>query len=72
MLTNFKTIRKSINRLQELKQMQEDGVFEVLPKKEVSKLMLDGKTRKNLGGIVGMKQHPVALFIDPRRNEMLF
>src|SRR5690554_6022781 len=41
MLTNFKTIRKSINRLQELKQMQEDGVFEVLPKKEVSKLMLE-------------------------------
>jgi small subunit ribosomal protein S2 len=70
MLTNFKTIRKSINRLQELKQMQEDGVFEVLPKKEVSKLMLEmEKLEKNLGGIVGMKQHPVALFIvDPKKE----
>ncbi len=70
MLTNFKTIRKSINRLLDIKKMQEDGVFDVLPKKEVSKLNLEmEKLEKNLGGIVGMKQLPVALFIvDPKKE----
>jgi len=70
MLTNFKTIRKSIDRLQALKKMESDGTFEVLPKKEVSKLVLEmEKLEKNLGGIVGMKSLPVALFIvDPKKE----
>ncbi|MGI6084107.1 MAG: 30S ribosomal protein S2 [Acetivibrionales bacterium] len=70
MLTNFKTIRKSIDRLQELKKMEADGIFDVLPKKEVSKLNLEmEKLEKNLGGIVEMKKLPVALFIvDPKKE----
>ncbi|NLL68185.1 MAG: 30S ribosomal protein S2 [Clostridiaceae bacterium] len=70
MLTNFKTIRKSIDRLLELKKMESDGIFEVLPKKEVSRLNLEmEKLEKNLGGIVGMKKLPVALFIvDPKKE----
>ncbi len=70
MLTNFKTIRKGIDRLQELKKMESDGTFEVLPKKEVSKLMLEmEKLEKNLGGITEMRKHPVALFIvDPKKE----
>ncbi len=70
MLTNFKTIRKSIDRLLELKKMQEDGIFEVLPKKEVSKLNLEmEKLEKNLGGIVEMKKLPAAVFVvDPKKE----
>jgi len=70
MLTNFKTIRKSIDRLLELKKMESEGVFDVLPKKEVSKLRLEmEKLEKNLGGIVGMKKLPVAIFIvDPKKE----
>ncbi len=70
MLTNFKTIRRSIDRLLALKQMESDGIFDVLPKKEVSKLNLEmEKLEKNLGGIVGMKKLPVALFIvDPKKE----
>lgn len=70
MLTNFKTIRKGIDRLQELKKMESDGTFEVLPKKEVSKLVLEmEKLEKNLGGITEMRKHPVALFIvDPKKE----
>lgn len=70
MLTNFKTIRKSIDRLLALKKMETDGTFEVLPKKEVSKLVLEKeKLEKNLGGIVEMKKLPAALFIvDPKKE----
>ena len=70
MLTNFKTIRKGIDRYNELKKLEQDGVFEVLPKKEVSKLKLEmEKLEKNLGGITEMKKHPVALFIvDPKKE----
>ena len=70
MLTNFKTIRKGIDRLQELKKMEADGIFEVLPKKEVSKLNLEmEKLEKNLGGITEMKKLPVALFVvDPKKE----
>ncbi|NLU52633.1 MAG: 30S ribosomal protein S2 [Clostridiaceae bacterium] len=70
MLTNFKTIRRSIDRLLELKKMQSEGIFEVLPKKEVSKLVLEmEKLEKNLGGIVEMKKLPVAIFvIDPKKE----
>jgi len=70
MLTNFKTIRKSIDRLLELKKMEEEGVFSVLPKKEVSKLILEmEKLEKNLGGIVEMKKLPAAVFVvDPKKE----
>jgi small subunit ribosomal protein S2 len=70
MLTNFKTIRKGIDRLNELKKMEADGTFDVLPKKEVSKLNLEmEKLEKNLGGITEMKKLPVALFIvDPKKE----
>ena len=52
MLTNFKTIRTRIARLKELEKMQEDGTFEVLPKKEVAVLLHEKeKLDKNLGGI---------------------
>jgi small subunit ribosomal protein S2 len=70
MLTNFKTIRKGIDRLNELKKFEAEGVFDVLPKKEVIKLRLEmEKLEKNLGGIVEMKRLPVALFIvDPKKE----
>jgi len=70
MVTNFKTIRRSIDRLNELKKLEEEGVFEVLPKKEVTKLRLEmEKLEKNLGGIVEMKKLPAAMFIvDPKKE----
>ncbi len=68
MLTNFSTIKGRINRLKQLKGMQEDGTFELLPKKEVLKLNAEiEKLEKFLGGIKDMKDLPGALFIiDPR------
>ncbi|MCX7711846.1 MAG: 30S ribosomal protein S2 [Clostridia bacterium] len=70
MLTNFKTIQKRINRLKQLTDMEKDGVFEVLPKKEVIKLKGEmEKLEKYLGGIKDMKRLPGALFIvDPRKE----
>ncbi len=70
MLTNFKTIRRGIDRLNEIKKMEADGTFEVLPKKEVSKLKLEmEKLDKNLGGITEMKKQPFVLFIvDPKKE----
>ena len=72
MMTNFKTIRKRIERLNELQKMEEDGTFEVLPKKEVIKLKLEmEKLEKNLGGIREMKRTPGALFVvDPRKERI--
>ena len=72
MLTNFKTIRRRIDRLAQLRKMQEDGTFELLPKKEVSKLELEiEKLEKYLGGIKDMKEFPGALFIvDPRKERI--
>ncbi|NLD46016.1 MAG: 30S ribosomal protein S2 [Clostridiaceae bacterium] len=72
MLTNFKTIRKRIDRLKELMQMENDGVFEVLPKKEVIKLKGEmEKLEKYLGGIKNMKGVPGALFVvDPRKERI--
>ncbi len=72
MLTNFKTIRKRIDRLNELTKMEQEGVFEVLPKKEVIKLKGEmDKLEKNLGGIKNMKKIPGALFIvDPRKERI--
>jgi small subunit ribosomal protein S2 len=70
MLTNFKTIRKRIDRLNELNKMEEEGVFELLPKKEVIKLKKEmTELDKNLGGIKEMKKLPGCLFIvDPRKE----
>ena len=72
MLTNFKTIRQRINRLNELDAMETDGSFEVLPKKEVIKLRLEReKLDKNLGGIREMKRLPGAIFVvDPRKERI--
>ena len=70
MLTNFKTMRTRIDRLAQLKKMQEDGTFAMLPKKEVAKLNLEiEKLEKYLGGVKDMKKLPGALFIvDPRKE----
>jgi small subunit ribosomal protein S2 len=69
-LTNFKTIRKRIKRLNDLYKMEEDGIYDALPKKEVAKLRAErAKLEKNLGGIKEMKEMPQALFIiDPRKE----
>ena len=72
MLTNFKTIQSRINRLKEIEAMQEDGTFDVLPKKEVIKLNLEiEKLEKFMGGIKDMTEMPGALFIvDPRKERI--
>ena len=71
-LTNFQTIRKRINRLTELENMENDGTFEVLPKKEVVLLNKEkAKLEKNLGGIKEMAQLPDVLFvIDPKKEHI--
>ncbi|MGD9677146.1 MAG: 30S ribosomal protein S2 [Vulcanibacillus sp.] len=71
-LTNFSTIQKRINRLKELEKMEEDGTFEVLPKKEVIILNKEkSRLEKFLGGIKGMKKIPGAIFIvDPRKERI--
>jgi small subunit ribosomal protein S2 len=70
MLTNFETIRKSIDRLNELERMKEGGLFEVLPKKEVTNLEREmKKLSKNLSGIKNMARLPGAVFIiDPKKE----
>lgn len=70
MLTNFKTIRKRIDRLNQLEGMEQNGMFDVLPKKEVIKLRGEmEKLEKYLGGIKNMKKLPGAMFIvDPRKE----
>ena len=72
MLTNFKTIQSRINRLKEIEAMQEDGTFDVLPKKEVINLKKEmEKLTKNLGGIKEMKKLPDAIFIvDPKKERI--
>ena len=71
MLTNFETIQKRVQRLNELETMQEDGTFDVLPKKEVILLKKEmEKLEKNLGGIKEMKEIPGVLFVvDPKKKE---
>ena len=70
MLTNFKTMRTRIDRLAQLKKMQEDGTFDMLPKKEVLKLMGEmAKLEKYLGGVKDMKKLPGALFVIDSRKE---
>ena len=72
MLTNFKTIRKRIERLNKLEQMQEDGTFDVLPKKEVAQLKNEmEKLEKNLGGIKNMTRMPGAMFVVDPKNERI-
>jgi len=71
MLTNFTTIKRRIGRLEELDKMEEDGIFDVLPKKEVIKLKNEReKLEKNLGGIRNMDANKIgALFVvDPRKE----
>ena len=72
MMTNFATIKRRIARLEQLHTMQEDGTFNLLPKKEVVKLELEiEKLEKYLGGIKEMKKLPGALFIvDPRKEKI--
>ena len=72
MMTNFKTIQRRIARLEQLHTMQEDGTFNLLPKKEVVKLELEiEKLEKYLGGIKDMKKLPGALFVvDPRKEKI--
>lgn len=71
-LTNWDTISKRIDRLKELEKMEEDGTFEVLPKKEVGILLKErGKLQQNLGGIKDMPGVPDAIFIvDPRKEHI--
>ena len=72
MLTNFTTIRRRIARLSQLRKMEEDGTFDLLPKKEVIKLRLEiEKLEKFLGSIKDMNRLPGALFIvDPRKERI--
>ena len=70
MLTNFKTMRGRVDRLNQLKKMQEDGTFDMLPKKEVMKHLGEiEKLEKYLGGVKDMKTLPGALFIVDTRKE---
>jgi len=72
MLTNFRTIRRRIQRLEQLHKMAEDGTFDLLPKKEVIKLNGEiEKLEKFLGGIKNMKKTPAAMFVvDPRKEKI--
>ena len=70
MLTNFKTMRTRVDRLNQLKTMQSDGTFDMLPKKEVMKHLGEiAKLEKYLGGVKDMKTLPGALFIVDTRKE---
>ena len=72
MLTNFGTIKKRIERLKQLYKMEEDGIFEILPKKEVINLKNEeAKLEKYLGGIKEMKDIPACMFIvDPKKERI--
>ncbi len=72
MLTNFETIRGRVQRLKDLETMQEDGTFDVLPKKEVILLKKEmEKLEKNLGGIKEMEQLPGVIFlVDPKKERI--
>ncbi len=71
MLTNFKTIKKSIQKLHNLNKMAEDGTFDLLPKKEVAALQKEmADLEKNLGGIKDIKGIPAAIFVvDPKKEK---
>ena len=72
MLTNFRTIRRRIDRMEQINKMREDGTFDMLPKKEVAKLELElEKLEKFLGGVKAMDKLPKAMFIvDPRKERI--
>jgi len=71
-LTNFRTIKTRVARLLELRDMEQNGYFDLLPKKEVAKLKLEmAKLDLNLGGIVGMDRLPAALFVVDTKKEHL-
>ncbi len=72
MLTNFKTIQSRIDRLNKINQMEADGTFDVLPKKEVAGLKKEQeKLEKNLGGIKTMEHIPDAIFVvDPKKEKI--
>ena len=72
MLTNFKTIQSRIRRLKDIEKMEENGTFEVLPKKEVIEIKKEKeKLVKNLGGIKEMKKIPDAIFVvDPKKEKI--
>ena len=72
MLTNFNTIRNSVNKLKKYETMEEDGTFDLLPKKEVLQLNKEmDKLEKNLGGIKDMEELPDVLFVvDPSNEEI--
>ena len=72
MLTNFKTIESRIARLKEIEAMEEDGTFDVLPKKEVTNLKKElEKLQKNIGGIKEMGRIPDAIFVvDPKKERI--
>jgi len=71
-LTNFKTIRKRVDRLVEIEKMEQDGTFSVLPKKEVAEILKEKeKLTRFLAGIKEMKKLPDALFVvDPRKEKI--
>ncbi len=71
-MTNFTTIQRRIKRLEQLQAMAQDGTFDLLPKKEVSKMNLEiEKLEKFLGGIKNMQKLPAVLFIvDPRKERI--
>ncbi len=72
MLTNYKTIKKRINRLEEIEAMEEEGLFEVLPKKEVVELKREHeKLQKFLGGIREMNGIPDVVYITDTRKEAI-
>ena len=72
MLTNFKTIQGRIRRLKDIEKMDEDGTFDVLPKKEVIGLKKEQeKLEKNLGGIKEMKKLPDVIFVVDPKNERI-
>ncbi|MBC7332198.1 MAG: 30S ribosomal protein S2 [Synergistetes bacterium] len=72
LLTNFRTIKKRIERLKELERMEEEGMFDVLPKKEVVRLQREkGKLERYLGGIKGMTDLPDVLFVIDSRKEKI-
>ena len=72
MLTNFRTIRKRVDRLKQLRKMRDDGTFDLLPKKEVIKLNLEiAKLERYLGGVEEMNELPGVLFIvDPSKEKI--
>ena len=72
MLTNFNTIRNSVNKLKKYETMEEDGTFDLLPKKEVLQYNKEmDKLEKNLGGIKDMEELPDALFVVDPSNEQI-